>query len=122
MDGPDMTTPEFRRARRRRAIERINVIDSMTDATIGQLGNLSESGLLLIGSAPLREDALYQWRFLLPQPGGGDALVECGAQVLWMDRASASGQLWAGARFILVPKSSHEALNAWIEAPGGEYE
>lgn len=117
-----MTTPEFRRARRRRAIERIDVIDSMTDTTIGQLGNLSESGLLLIANTPLREDALYQWRFLLPQPRGGDAPVECGAQVLWMDRASANGQLWAGARFVLVPKSAQEALNAWLEAPGGNFD
>lgn len=116
------TTPDFRRARRRRAIERIDVIDTMTDATIGQLGNLSESGLLLIANAPLREDALCQWRFRLPQPGGGDAVVECGTQVLWLDRASASGQLWAGARFILLPKAAQEALNAWIEAPGGNYE
>ncbi len=116
------TTPEFRRARRRKAIERINVVDAMTEVTIGQLGNLSESGVLLITSTPLREDALYQWRFLLPQPGGGDAMVECGAQVLWMDRASANGQLWAGARFILLPKAAHEALSAWVEAPGGEYE
>lgn len=116
------TATEFRRARRRKAIERINVVDAMTETTIGQLGNLSESGLLLIANMPLREDALYQWRFLLPQPGGGDATIECGAQVLWMDRASASGQLWAGARFILLPKDAHEALNAWVEAPGGEYE
>jgi hypothetical protein len=113
------TTPEFRRARRRRAIERIDVIDALTDTTMGQLGNLSESGLLLIASTPLCEDALYQWRFLLPQPGGSDAMIECGAQVLWIDRASASGQLWAGARFILLPKAAQEALTAWIEAPGG---
>ncbi|TWI06181.1 PilZ domain-containing protein [Luteimonas cucumeris] len=117
-----MTSPEFRRARRRRAIERIDVIDTMTGAVIGQLGNLSESGLLLTTSTPPREDALYQWRFNLPQPGGGAATIECGAQVLWLDRASASGQFWAGARFILLPKPAQEAVNAWIEAPGGEYE
>ena len=115
------TTPEFRRARRRRAIERIDVVDAMTDAVIGQLGNLSESGLLLIASAGLNEDALYQWRFRLPQPGGGEVEVECGAQVLWLDHA-AGGQLWAGARFILLPKTGHEALNAWVDAPGGSFD
>lgn len=115
-------TPEFRRARRRRAIARIDVVDAMTDAVIGQLGNLSESGLLLIAHAPLNEDALYQWRFRLPQPGGGDAEVECGAQVLWLDRSGASAQLWAGARFILLPKTAQQALNAWVDAPGGEFD
>lgn len=114
-------TPEFRRSRRRRAIDRIDVVDAMTDAVIGQLGNLSESGLLLIANAPLGEDALYQWRFRLPQPSGSDTEIECGAQVLWLDRTG-SGQLWAGARFILVPKGSQEALNAWIDAPGGSFD
>lgn len=115
------TTPEFRRARRRRAIDRIDVVDAMTDAVIGQLGNLSESGLLLIANAPLGEDALYQWRFRLPHPDGGDVELECGAQVLWQDQAAGS-QLWAGARFILLPKAAQEALNAWVDAPGASFD
>ena len=49
---------DSRRAPRRHVTESIPVIDTMTDEIIGQLGNLSESGMLLIASAPLVEDAL----------------------------------------------------------------
>lgn len=113
---------EFRRARRRRVIEQIEVVDSMTETVIGHLGNLSESGVLLIAHVPLREEALYQWRFNLPHPGGGAVAVECGAHLLWLDRASAPGQWWAGARFILLSKADTESVTSWIESPGGSYE
>ena len=46
----------------------ITVIDTMTDTVVGRIGNLSETGMLLIANAPLVEDALYQLRFLLPDP------------------------------------------------------
>lgn len=115
-------TSEFRRARRRRVIEQIEVLDVMTDRVIGRLGNLSESGVLLIANTPLREDALYQWRFSLPHPEGGAAQIECGAHLLWLDQASAPGQWWAGARFILLSKTATDIVTTWIESPGGSYE
>jgi len=117
-----MTPSEFRRARRRRVIEQIDVVDAMTEQVIGRLGNLSESGVLLIANVPLREDALYQWRFNLPHPGGGAVPIECGAHLLWFDRASAPGQWWAGARFILLSKTATESVTIWIESPGGSFE
>lgn len=113
---------EYRRAPRRRVIEQIDVVDAMTDTVIGRLSNLSETGLLLIANAPLNEDALYQWRFNLPHPDGGAATIECGTHLLWLDRASAPGQWWAGARFILLSKQATDVVTAWIEAPGGSYE
>ena len=51
---------EFRRARRRKVDERIEVTDAMTDRVIGHLSDLSETGLLLIANQPLNSDALYQ--------------------------------------------------------------
>ncbi len=121
MDGTGMSS-EFRRARRRRVIEQIEVVDAMTDMVIGRLGNLSESGVLLITNTALREDALYQWRFNLPHPNRGMVQIECGAHLLWLDQASAPGQWWAGARFILLSKTATDNVAAWIESPGGSYE
>ena len=42
---------DSRRAPRRHVTEVVPVIDTMTDEVVGQLGNLSESGMLLIASA-----------------------------------------------------------------------
>ena len=41
---------EFRRARRRKVSDTIMVIDAMTDSVVGRIGNISETGMLLIAS------------------------------------------------------------------------
>jgi hypothetical protein len=113
---------EFRRARRRKVADTIMVTDTMTDNVIGRIGNLSETGMLLIASAPLVEDALYQIRFLLPDASGIDASVEVGVHLLWLDRASAPGQAWTGFRFIALAEEQAARMRNWIDAPGSQYE
>lgn len=112
---------EFRRARRRKAPDTILVTDTMTERVVGRIGNLSQTGLLLIASEALTDDALYQFRFVLP--GEGETItVDVGAHLLWLDTASAPGQSWAGFRFIAVPEAHAQRMRAWIDAPGSHYE
>ena len=54
---------EFRRARRRKVADTVIVVDTMVDAVVGRLGNLSETGMLLMANTVMQEDALYQFRF-----------------------------------------------------------
>lgn len=113
---------EFRRARRRKVSDTILVTDAMTDSVVGRIGNVSETGMLLIASAPLVEDALYQFRFHLHDSRGRDVPLEIGAHLLWLDRASAPGQAWSGFRFIAIPEDQAAQLRHWIDAPGGQFE
>jgi hypothetical protein len=113
---------EFRRARRRKAADTILVTDAMTERVVGHVGNLSESGLLLIASETLVDDALYQLQFALPDGNRQPTTIEVGAHLLWMDRASAPGQAWIGFRFIAIAAAHRAHLQKWIEAPGGHYE
>lgn len=113
---------EFRRARRRKVSDTILATDAMTDSVIGRIGNVSETGMLLIASAPLVEDALYQVRFQLHDARGRQIPLEVGAHLLWLDRASAPGQAWTGFRFIAVPADQSVQLRNWIDAPGGQFE
>lgn len=113
---------EFRRARRRKVADTILVTDAMTDSVVGRIGNVSETGMLLIASAPLVEDALYQFRFVLQDMRGREIPLEVGAHLLWLDRASAPGQAWTGFRFIAIPEDQGAQLRHWIDAPGGQFE
>ncbi len=113
---------EFRRARRRKAADTILVTDAMTDRVFGRLGNLSQTGMLLIASEPLTDDALYQFRFDLPGQERDRNPVDVGAHLLWQDHTSAPGHSWAGFRFIAMPEAHALRIHHWIEAPGGHYE
>lgn len=114
-------TEESRRSRRRRVEERVDVQDAMTEQSIGQLGNISESGLLLLASAPLHEDCLYQLRFTLTDRIGNRLAFEIGAHLLWSNAAAAPGQAWLGFRFLSLEDGHLDRLRDWIDAPGATY-
>lgn len=116
-----MNSGESRRAPRRQSDETILVTDTMTDGVIGRIGNLSESGMLLIGHAPLVMDGLYQVRFMLSDENGRDAPIDLGMQLLWSE-PHGQGQAWMGFRFISISPQHARRLQGWAcgdAAPAG---
>lgn len=111
---------EYRRARRRSASDLIEVIDTMTEQPIGRIGNISESGMMLMTGLKLCDDALYQLRFTLDD-GLRSHPIEIGSHHLWSDDANVPGQYWAGFRFIDISPEDAAQLRAWIERPGGQF-
>jgi hypothetical protein len=112
---------EYRRAKRRKVDESIDVIDTMTDVAVGHLSDLSETGMLLILSHPLVTDALYQFRFKLADAQGKERFVMVGAHELWSDQAAAPGQVWTGFRFIDISGEDLNFIRAWVAAPGSHH-
>lgn len=108
---------EFRRARRRHVPEPVAVIDLMTEQAIGRVGNVSESGMLLVANTPVVEDALYQLRFHIRDNRGRETPIDVGAHLLWAAQANTPGQTFAGLRFLTIDKEPLEALRTWINAP-----
>ncbi|WP_374012177.1 PilZ domain-containing protein [Pseudoxanthomonas koreensis] len=104
---------EARRAPRRQAADSMPVVDVMTEEVIGHLGNLSESGMLLLASTALLEDALYQFRFHLGTRGHAPVLV--GAHLLWSGAANTPGQSWCGFRFLTISDEQREHIRKWVQ-------
>ncbi len=103
---------ESRRMPRRAVTGQIDVVDTMTDALVGHPRNMSVGGMLLLAGTPLVEDALYQFRFTLPD--GIDRAVEVGAHVLWRDDVSAAGHSWVGVRFLGLSPEATRLLREWV--------
>ena len=111
---------EYRRAKRRKVDDAVDVLDTMTETVIGHVSDLSETGMLLILHQPLVSDALYQFRFKLADAQGREHPIMVGAHELWSDQAAAPGQVWTGFRFIDISGDDLNFLRAWVLAPGGE--
>jgi hypothetical protein len=109
---------ESRRAERKPVNIAAEVIDAISGRRMGQLGNLSASGMLLIGNDAPRNEAVYQLR--LPLPGLGDVppLIEVGVQEQWHEEAATPGQFWAGYRIIAIGDDEAMALQRWLDMPG----
>lgn len=113
---------EFRRKRRRHPDGLTEVHDVMTEALVGRIGNVSETGMLIHADIALVDDALYQFRFALHEPNGGKHSYEIGAHHLWSDAAGTPGQMWIGVRFIDISPDDMQHLRRWVQQPGGEVE
>lgn len=109
---------ESRRAHRKPVNIAADVIDAMSGRRMGQLGNLSASGMLLIGSEAPRAEAIYQLRLPLPGLGTPAATIEVGVQEQWHEQAATPGQVWAGYRIIAISDEAASQLQRWLELPG----
>ena len=108
---------EFRRARRRAVPKPVPVFDLMTEQVIGRVGNISESGMLLVANAQLSEDALYQLRFELPDRTGKMVPIDVGAHLVWIGSANTPGHSWAGLRFLTISEPHLAVLRQWVGVP-----
>ena len=107
---------EFRRAPRRKVSDNVLVTDAMTERVVGRIGNLSETGMLLIANLPLNDDALYQLRFHLQDARGQDQPIDVGAHLVWSAPANTPGQAFAGLRFLTIDREPLERLRNWVNA------
>jgi len=108
---------EQRRAPRKRATSPIPIVDVMTERVIGQLGNLSATGLMLLGPHAPRSGAVHQVAFMLPGAQHGEHRVEIGLQEQWHEPAAAAGQFWSGYRIVAAGDDDVRAIDEWIGPP-----
>ena len=114
-------TVEQRRAERKQANHAVAVADLIHGRSLGRLGNLSASGLLLIGPVAPRSGAVHQVRVELPDLAqGSDAVpaIELGIQEQWQDTTAAIGQVWSGFRIVSISPADTALLDTWLALPG----
>ena len=107
---------ERRSAPRKPTTAPIEVVDSISGENIGRVGNLSRNGMMLICHRPLRDDALYQLKFRLPNPRGAQIEIETGVHTMWTDQAATNGYQWSGLRIISISGAAAACLDRWLEA------
>lgn len=105
---------DTRRAPRRQVSDLVPVTDQMRECVVGRLGNVSETGMLMLASMPLREDALYQLRFPLPLSDGRQQAIDVGVHLLWSEPAHVPGQSWTGFRFLTLSREHRQLLRQWV--------
>ncbi|MCU0753770.1 MAG: PilZ domain-containing protein [Xanthomonadales bacterium] len=103
---------EERRSERIPVREHLVVTDTMSDAPLGRIGNLSDGGMLLITETALPEEALFQLRFPL---GEGGPPLDIGAQAMWVEAARTAGSWWVGFRIIDIAEADQQRLDAWLD-------
>ena len=112
---------EHRRKPRRNPDQAVGVLDVMTEALVGRISNLSETGMLIQSDQALVEDGLYQFRFALHDQQGARHSFEVGAHHLWSEPAKTPLHSWVGFRFIDISPDDALRIGEWAEANGDRH-
>ncbi len=107
-----------RRLPRKRPDVPLQVTDAMTGDVVGRIGNISRDGMMLLALRPIRDDALYQFCFHLPDPHGRLQPLEVGVHEQWSSSGTLHGQNWVGFRFIDISPEDERVLQEWLVTAG----
>jgi hypothetical protein len=107
---------EQRRSRRKYVDGVVQVTNAMNGVVMGRVGNLSIDGMMIIANSAVRDNALFQVVFHLPDEHGRPTPIEVGMHEQWTEPASAPGQYWAGFRIIDIAARDLALLKAWVNA------
>lgn len=105
-----------RNAERKRASPAATATDVISGQAMGHVGNISSTGMLLIGAKTPRSEALYQVCVTLraaSQSGAPATTITAGIQEQWHDPA-ASGQIWSGYRIVAINEDDVALLHQWL--------
>lgn len=77
---------EKRKSKRRHLIYYLKVYDRTTGQLIGQIGDITTEGIMLITESPIDPNRLFQFRMLLPEEIEGKKEIYFDAKSLWCNK------------------------------------
>ncbi|MEM9301229.1 MAG: PilZ domain-containing protein [Pseudomonadota bacterium] len=106
---------EKRRYKRAVPVGSVIVYDAVTRSELGTLGNLSSHGLMVIATAPVDPDLLFQLEFEVTGPDDEPVAVNIGAESLWCSPASQPDRYWAGFEIVEISDDDRALIEAVTE-------
>lgn len=96
---------ELRRHPRKLPSNRIVIHDRSQQQPLGNLVNISSSGLMLMTDRELLPGHIFQLEMSLPLAAGGVQTIAFGAETLWCQSSPPSEQCWVGFQIIDMAES-----------------
>lgn len=94
----------------------IEAVNTITDAPLGTLANISLGGFLLTSQVEIPEGAIYQFRLHECNEPGTMEPIQLGAVCLWHSEASSPGSYWSGFQILDISSQDEQLLKSYIES------
>ena len=91
------------------------VFDAMSGERVGQIGNISSQGLMVICPNAVDEGLLFQLNFTLPADDRTTRSFTIGAHCLWCSEAESTGTYWAGFEIMDITEEDAEILEDAVD-------
>ncbi|MBR9912722.1 MAG: PilZ domain-containing protein [Gammaproteobacteria bacterium] len=113
------SAPQEGRGLKRHAIETVvDVYDANQGLRLGRLANIHVEGLMVMGSAGMQADYVYQLELRLPNPINGTDSIQLGADCLWVRNSEDSALCWAGCQIIDLSAAARQQIEILVQQMG----
>ncbi|MGB5260599.1 MAG: PilZ domain-containing protein [Gammaproteobacteria bacterium] len=115
MQANDKATREMRKKERFDVTDVVRVIDKPTGRDIGQLVNISEDGIMIMGSEPIAENSIMQLSLVFD----GKPDIKLGVESLWSNSSGKDASYWTGFYIIDISAQDQERISHMLTASPG---
>jgi hypothetical protein len=107
MPANDKATSEMRKTERFDVTDVVRVIDKPTGLDIGQLVNISEEGIMIMGSEHIADNSIMQLTLVFD----GKPDIKLGVESLWSHSGSEDAHYWTGFFIIDISEQDQERID-----------
>ena len=114
MSANDKATREMRKSERFAVTGIVRVIDVPSSQEIGQLVNISQEGLMVLGTRKIAENSIMQLSLVMELPGGDQQSISIGVESLWTQASGDNSQHWTGFCIIDISEQDRQRIMQFV--------
>ena len=114
MHANDKSVKEMRKTERFDVTAVVRIIDIPTGRDIGQLVNISEEGIMMLGSQPIPENSIMQLALVFDCESGSTPDINIGVESLWSQSSAEESSHWTGFLIIDISEQDQERIRNMI--------
>lgn len=116
MRANDKSVNEMRKSERIDVTDVVRVIDKPTGQEIGQLVNISEEGIMIMGSQPIAENSIMQLSLVFGSESNPQSDISIGVESLWSQSGSEDTNYWTGFYIIDISEQDQQRIRDMARA------
>jgi hypothetical protein len=94
--------------------EIIRVVDQQTGCDIGRLVNISQEGIMILGSHPIPESSILQITLEFEADTDDEEPIQIGVESLWCRSSKDESNYWSGFYIIDISDRNRERVESLI--------
>lgn len=119
MGSTDMQTnqksiKDMRKKERANVTGVVRIIDKPSGRDIGQLVNISEEGIMILGTRPIAENSIMQLALVFDCESGSTPDINIGVESLWSHSSTENSNHWTGFYIIDISEQDQERIRNMI--------
>ena len=116
MRANDKAAKEMRKTERFDVTGVVRIIDKPTGRDIGQLVNISEEGIMIMGSEPIVDNSIMQLSLIFDSSPDSNPEISIGVESLWSHSGGEDANYWTGFYIIDISEQGRKRIRNMLSS------